>query len=100
MQDHPDWKEKVLEKPAFDIFELYAQEGKEAFATAATDRIIEDWIDANYVIVDGSSKQPYHNDPGVIYVHNPVEYKVKFYKFGNESERWRYDPERRTRSKH
>lgn len=91
-KEHPKWKEEKLQKPAFTFMELYVPEGNEAFATAPTDRIVENWVDNNYEILDEGYKQAYHKDLGVIYVNNPTEYRATFYKFGNESG-WRYDPE-------
>jgi cytochrome c oxidase cbb3-type subunit 2 len=89
-KENPDWKEKDLVKKAYDIFELYEPGGDEAFAIAPTDRIIEDWVDGNFVILDETAKQSYHQDPGVIYVNNPVEYRVKFFAHGNEKG-WKMD---------
>jgi cytochrome c oxidase cbb3-type subunit 2 len=40
--------------------------------------------------VDGSLAE-HHKSSGAVYVSNPREYRVKFYKFGSE-EGWRYDP--------
>jgi cytochrome c oxidase cbb3-type subunit 2 len=91
-KEHPEWKEEGLQKPGFSFMELYVPEGNEAFATAPTDRIIENWVDENYEILDELPMQLYHKDVGVIYVNNPMEYRVTFYKFGNENG-WRYDPE-------
>lgn len=89
-REHPNWKEEGLQKPAFDILELFEPIGTEAFAIAPTDRIIENWVDQDFKIMEQPPKQPYHSDPGVIYVNNPTEYRVVFYKFGEE-EGWRYD---------
>ena len=91
-KQHPKWNEEKVPKPAFSFMELYAPDGNEAFATAPTDRIVENWVDKDYEILDDSNKHSYHKDPGVIYVNNPTEYRVIFYKFGNET-KWRYDPE-------
>jgi cytochrome c oxidase cbb3-type subunit 2 len=90
-KENPGWQEKKMQRPAFDILELYEVEGDEAFAIAPTDRIIENWVDEDYKILEGENKQDWHSDPGVIYVNNPTEYRVKFSKFGDE-EVWRYDP--------
>ena len=91
VSENPDLKEKGLQKPAYDILELYEVEKNEAFATAAIERIVEDWVDQNYEIVDETVMQAYHNNPGVIYVNNPREYRITYFKFGKE-EGWRYDP--------
>lgn len=94
-RENPNWQEEGLQKPAFDFLELFEIDGNEAFAIASTDRIIEDWVDEDYEILDSEVKQSWHEDPGVIYVNNPTEYRVKFFKFGREEE-WRYDPEGET----
>jgi len=91
-QKNPKWEEQRLQKPAFDIFELYEIEGNEAFAVAATERILENWVDEDYTILDEKVNQEYHDHSGVIYVNNPLEYRVTHYTFGGE-EGWRYDPE-------
>lgn len=76
----------------YQILELYRPEEKEAFSIARTDGVIEDWVDENFTILDPELRQDYHSDPGVIFVSNPVEYKVRTYTFGG-TEGWRYDPE-------
>ena len=88
---HPKYQEEKLQKPAFEVLELYEPQGKEVFAVASTDRIIENWVDKDFEILD-EKKQPYHHDSGVIYISNPREYKVTYFKFGNE-EGWKFDPE-------
>lgn len=78
-------------KPVLEILELYLPEKTEAFALAPSDSRLENWVDKNFQILDSSPKQPYHSDPGVIYVLNPIEYRIKHFKFGQKDE-WRYDP--------
>jgi len=90
-KDHPDWKKEGLNKPDFDIYELYASEGNEAFALAPSDAFVENWVDENYKIIDEKQQQPWHTSSGVIYILNPREYRITRYKFGN-TEGWRYDP--------
>lgn len=92
---NPNWKQEGLQKSAFDILEMFEPQGGEAFAVAATDRILEDWVDKDYVILDDDQKQPWHGDSGVIYVNNPREYRVTYYEYGNE-EGWGYDPKGET----
>lgn len=90
--DHPNWREEKLSKPSFEVLELYQPEGKEAFAVAPSEGQLENWIDARqYVILDEKTAQPYHKDPGVIYVNNPLEYRVQHFVYNNQ-EGWRYDP--------
>lgn len=88
---HPQWKEEQLLKPGFDILELYQPEGKEAFAVAPSEGALEDWVDENYKILDEAVQHKFHQDPGVVYVNNPVEYRFSHFVFGDE-EGWRFDP--------
>ncbi len=90
-KENPQWKEQGLLKPDFEILELYEPGGTEAFANAPVDGIIENWVDSEYKILDGTLQQPYHNSPGLIYINNPKEYRVSHFTFGKE-EGWRYDP--------
>jgi cytochrome c oxidase cbb3-type subunit II len=78
-------------KPDFEILELYDPSRKESFAVAPVDGIIENWVDRDYLILDETVKQPYHGHQGVIYIHNPKEYRVTHFRFGDQ-EGWRYDP--------
>lgn len=89
-KDNPDSKKKGLVKPDFNVMELYAPSGKEAFALAPRDGTIENWVDQNFTILDEDVRHPYHKSAGVIYVKNPMEYRIVHYKFGDE-EGWRYD---------
>lgn len=88
---NPKWKEEGKSKPDFEIVELFAPEGKEAFAVAPNEGQLENWIDSKYIIMDASVQHPYHNDPGVIFINNPQEFRLSSFVF-NEIEGWRYDP--------
>jgi len=68
-------------------FELFEPQAEEAFALAATDGILQDWVDEHFTILDGETKYP-----GVIYIQNPIEFRVRQYQFAGEN-RWNYDPE-------
>lgn len=91
-KEHPKWEEQKLVKPGFAVLELFAVEGKEAFATAPAEGSLENWVDENFKILDDTPKQPYHRDSGVIYVNNPVEYRISRFTY-NDREAWRYDPD-------
>lgn len=88
---HPQWKEEQLLKPAFDILELYEPGGKEAFAVAPSEGALENWVDENYQILDETIQQKFHQDPGVVYVNNPLEYRFSHFGQGEEGG-WRFDP--------
>ena len=91
-----EWEKKAHlpdePKPDFEILELYAPGGREAFAVAPPDGIVSDWVDNQYVILDETSKMPYDTQSGVIYINNPKEYRFSHFRFGDE-EGWRYDPQ-------
>lgn len=87
---NPQWKKEDIPKPEFEIYELYQPEGEDAFALGHQDNILENWVDQNYTLID-PPKHPYHNNIGVIYVSNPVEYRISPYKFGKQ-EGYKYDP--------
>lgn len=89
--EHPDWKEKERTPPYFEILELYAFDGEEAFAPAATDGITENWVDGNGFELLDPPQFPHQKGSGVIYVNNPREYRVEHYTFGT-TEGWRYSP--------
>jgi len=91
-KEHPKWKEDKLEKPGFAVLELFEVEGKEAFAIAPAEGSIENWVDENFTVLGDSTKQPYHSEAGVIYINNPVEYRISRYTY-NEREKWRYNPD-------
>ncbi|GAB4226630.1 MAG: hypothetical protein Tsb0021_02810 [Chlamydiales bacterium] len=74
------------------ILELYEPDGSEAFAVAETDAVHEEFIDKNYVILADGGSQPYFNDPGVIFIKNPREYRISRYQRGGTFG-WRYDPD-------
>lgn len=87
----PDWKEKGLSKTDYQILELYDPHVTEIFSLAETQSFLENWIGDKYEILDDSAKHDYHSDPGVIYVQNPMEYKISPTRT-TLKEGWRYDP--------
>lgn len=92
-KEHPAADKERLSKPTYEILELYAPNGNEAFVVASTDGIVENWVDAEYyTLLDETPQQPYHRDPGVIYILNPEEYRITRF-ISDNKEQWRYDPE-------
>lgn len=92
-EQHPKWKEEGLSRPGFDIFELYIPEGDQLFALAPSEGQLENWVEkGKFELLDSTLKQPYHGDVGVIYVNNPIEYKISSFTINNVTG-WRYDPE-------
>lgn len=90
-KEHPKWEEEGLLKPSFTLLELYEPKVPEAFAVAPLQGIIQEWVEKDFKILDPMSDQPYHQFPGVIYVRNPIEYRISHYTFGDEKG-WKYDP--------
>lgn len=87
-----DNEEQGLEKIDFTILELYDPQVEEAFAAVRTQGIFESYVDQDYEILDEDQKQPFHKDPGVIYVDNPHEYRIKRFQYGSEKGYF-FDPE-------
>jgi len=80
-----------LDKVNYQILELYDPQVTEAFSLEQMGGILQNWVDENYVVLDESSKHPYHQDYGVVYVKNPREFRISPLRFGAE-QRWHYDP--------
>lgn len=72
-------------------YELYAPEKNEVFAVSSSDGVLQDWVDHDFVLVE-EAKSTYHQKSGVIFVKNPIEYRVKQTQFGDQT-LWQYDPE-------
>lgn len=77
--------------PNFVVLELFAPKGNEAIALRSNDSILENWVDSNYKILDEAPRHDFHKGHGVIYILNPIEYRIKKIRFGND-ESWQYDP--------
>jgi cytochrome c oxidase cbb3-type subunit II len=92
-RDNPQWKEKELAKPDYEILELFDHGSNEAFGYVHTDGIIENWVDKNYKILDEKQNQGFHADEGVFYVNCPLEYKVSYYTNLDGHKAWKYDPQ-------
>ncbi len=79
------------EPAAHTILELYDPGLEEAFAYDTSGGIIQDWVDADFKIVDEEKKSPYHFEYGVVYVKNPEEFRVEMGADGAFGG-WFYDP--------
>ncbi|MFA6915402.1 MAG: cbb3-type cytochrome c oxidase subunit II [Parachlamydiales bacterium] len=77
--------------PDFVVMELFAPKGEEAFAVAPTQSQLENWIDKDYTILDPSKDVLYHQNLGVIFISNPVEYRIIDYTY-YDKKGWMYDP--------
>jgi len=84
-------KAKTSVKIDYQVMELYDPGLETAFSVARSEGIIEDFVDEDYTILDDEVKQPWHADPGVIFVKNPVEYRIVPFGFG-DNRGWKYDP--------
>lgn len=74
---------------SYITLELFDPKAEEAFALATSDGVIQDWVDQNFTLLE-SPQEDYQKDPGVIYVSNPVQFRVTYYKEGGK-DRWKYD---------
>lgn len=90
LKAHPKWREEGLQLIDYKIYELYDPGVSEAFSLAQTEGVLEDYVDKDYTIV-GGAKQNWHNDPGVVYMRNPEEYRIRRFMFG-DLEVYKYDP--------
>lgn len=77
--------------PDYNIYELYAPDGSEAFAVGKTEGVLENYVSQNFEIIGNKNQQAYFNDPGVIYISNPEEYRIRFYTFAG-LKAYQYDP--------
>jgi len=85
------WKDEKGLPPNFIVYELFNPGGEESFSIGASESNIQDWVDQDYVILDQTPNQRWHQETGVIYIHNPIQYRVSSYKRKGE-EGWHYDP--------
>lgn len=74
----------------YQIVELYDPDAKEVFVITDTDGVSEDFVSENFEIVDQEITRPYMNDPGVVYIKNPSEYRISLFQRGGAFG-WRYD---------
>lgn len=91
-KSNPNWKEKGLAKPDYEIFELFNYGGDEAFGYAHTDGILENWVDTNFLLLD-EPKHSFHTEHGVLYVNCPQEYRITYFTTLEGQKAWRYDPD-------
>lgn len=90
-ENPPQESQKTPEKINYQILELYDPGMKEAFSFDPSGGILQDWVDKDFKILDEGVKSPYHREYGVVYVQNPIEFRISITRSGGE-ERWRYDP--------
>lgn len=91
---HPNWKEEGLDYIRYQILELYNPSLKEGFSVNPLGGAFQNWIDKDFTITDEQVKHSYHQNKGVVYVLNPMEYRISPVRFGSV-ERWVYDPDGR-----
>lgn len=91
LRKSPEKNRAKNKKENYETLELYAPDGEEAFSLAQSDVSLENWIDQGSFNIMDESSPPYLSDVGVVYVLNPLEYRISHYKFGHQ-EGWQYDP--------
>lgn len=84
--------DKQPEKVRYQILELYDPQMQEAFSFDPSVGILQNWVDRDFKILDEHSKTPYQQEYGVVFVQNPIEFRITLSQSAGE-ERWRYDPE-------
>jgi cytochrome c oxidase cbb3-type subunit 2 len=88
--NHPNWQEEGLTRINYQALELYDPQLKEAFSTNPLGGALQNWVDENFKILDDSVKHPYHQNIGVVYVLNPLEYRISPIRYG-AVQRWVYN---------
>lgn len=91
---HPNYQSEHLSLPYYQILELYEVNEKEAFSLGSSDTILSEWVDQHFEIIDldkTKNQVPYHQNAGVIYVKNPIQYKIQMMTLSGH-QGWRYDP--------
>lgn len=74
----------------YQFLELYDPQMDEAFSVSPGGGLLQNWVDKDFTILDNPLKQLYHSDYGVVYVMNPVEFRVSSARYGSQ-ETWHYD---------
>lgn len=82
-------REKSGSKGKKQTLELYDPMLEEGFAVASSDGIIQDWVDQDFQIIDPDENNPFHKAEGVIFVYNPIEFRVVHY-MEKGLKHWRY----------
>lgn len=85
----PTEQKRVSEKNLV-TYELFEPSVDEAFSIATSDGILQDWVDQDFLILDPNPEAKFHHQMGVIYVANPIEFRVLHYQEGDQAY-WRYD---------
>lgn len=83
---------KKGEKIEYELMELFDPKMDSAFSLSSTDGILQNWVDKGGFEVLEGIKSPYQKDQGVVYINNPIEFKVRRYKI-EDRDFWEYDPE-------
>ena len=89
---HSKWKKDTTQQsppPSYTIYELYDPNLLEGFCLNASDELTEDWVDRDFTFI-GLKKPSYYNSEGVVYISNPIEYRLTSYEFTGKTY-WRYD---------
>ncbi len=88
---YPNAAAEGKQMPYYMFYEVFEPGKKDAFSLGGPEGTTSDWVDRNFVLLEGEGGAPHHLESGVIYVKNPVEYRVTFYDFAGEPH-WHYDP--------
>ena len=80
-----------IQKTPQKIVELYDPKVDEVFSIDLSGGICQEWIEENFIMIDGVKKEPHHQDYGVIFIQNPYEFRITRTENKNDGE-WHYDP--------
>lgn len=83
-------KSEEISQLHYQFLELFDPQMEEAFSVSPGGGLLQNWVDQNFSIVDNPLKQLYHHDYGVVYVLNPIEFRISLMSYGSK-ESWRYD---------
>jgi cytochrome c oxidase cbb3-type subunit II len=89
-EKNPDWKKQGLVNVYYEFLELYDPKLPELFSFSNSGGSSQNWVDKDFTLLDEKLQQPYHKDYGVVYVLNPVEFRISPTQFGSRKG-WRYD---------
>lgn len=70
------WKERGIEPPNYTIMELYDPKVEEVFSLLHVEGILDGYVDSQFLLLN-DPQYDYQKNPGLLYVNNPVEYRVE-----------------------
>lgn len=81
----------LLLRPKGEMYELYDPGRKQLFSIYNSDGITQDFVSGEFELMEEPAL-PWHKDPGVIFVKNPMAYRIRPFGIG-ANRGFKYDPE-------